>query len=298
MAENDFLVTVIITTYKRPKFLNRAIDSVLNQTYKNIELIVIDDNNRNSLYRTQTEKVMSRYQENSNVKYIKHSYNKNGAAARNTGLKNAHGTYVTYLDDDDYYLPEKVERQVDFLTKHLEYKAVYCGWERDGLEETPLNEGDLSYEILSGKMTLRTNTIMMDKKISIEIGGWDEQFQRNQEAVYLLRYFKNGHKIGSVPEVLVKYDITDRSNASNPQQNEEDFLFFLKNHKEIIENLEQKGTGKKSSIYINRYRGVLNTYLANKDYLNSLKMYLKGVRISPVGFNIHLINHFFKKIIK
>ena len=80
------MVSVIIPTYKRADYLTRAIDSVLNQTYNNIEIIVVDDNNSNSTDRKNTESIMQKYNENSKIKYIKHSKNMNGSAARNTGV--------------------------------------------------------------------------------------------------------------------------------------------------------------------------------------------------------------------
>ena len=98
---NTPLVSVIIPTYKRPDYLDRAIDSVLNQTYNNIEIIVVDDNNPNTEGRERTEKIMRRYENNPHVIYIKHEYNKNGSAARNTGFKASHGVYLAFLDDDD-----------------------------------------------------------------------------------------------------------------------------------------------------------------------------------------------------
>ena len=77
------LVSVIIATYRRPENLNNAINSVLNQTYPNIELIVVDDNDNNSEYRVSTEKIIDKFSENTKLKYIKHKKNSNGAVARN-----------------------------------------------------------------------------------------------------------------------------------------------------------------------------------------------------------------------
>ena len=102
-------VSVIIPTYNRAESLKRAIDSVLNQTYKNVEIIVVDDNNPNTTYREENEKSIKKYYgENEKVKYIKHPENKNGAAARNTGIRNATGKYITFLDDDDYFMNNRI----------------------------------------------------------------------------------------------------------------------------------------------------------------------------------------------
>src|SRR5699024_1562889 len=185
-----------------PSMLERAIVSALNQTLEEIEVLVIDDNHPDTEARYQTEKLMAKYENEQKIRYIKHPKNMNGAAARNTGVKQARGKYITYLDDDDFYHENKVKEQVEYL-EQSNFDAVYCGWYRKGIFETPLVEGDLTYEILSGDMLIRTNTIMMNRDVSLEIGGWDERYTRNQEAVYLIKYFNSGYKIGSVDKVLV-----------------------------------------------------------------------------------------------
>lgn len=236
LYEYEPLVSVIIPTYKRSEMLPRAIDSVLNQTYQNVQVIVVDDNNSGTVYRSRTENLMKQYINNNRVKYIKHSKNSNGSVARNTGIKNSDGEIIAFLDDDDWYYSEKIKKQVAYLLRCPEYHAVYCGWNRDGKNVMLREEGNLSYNILSGDYIIYTNAIMMWKKDAIECGGWDETFQRHQEAAFLLRYFRNGGKIGSVPEVLVEFDISDRSNAaSNPYKNEEQTLHYLNSYKDIIE---------------------------------------------------------------
>ena len=85
------LVSVIIPTYKRPNMLGRAIDSVLGQSYTNIEVVVVDDNSDGDKYRLETIQYMERYANDYRVKYIKHKTNQNGSAARNTGIQNSVG---------------------------------------------------------------------------------------------------------------------------------------------------------------------------------------------------------------
>ena len=87
------LVSIIIPTYKRSKYIERTIEAVLKQSYNNIEIIVVDDNNPETYHREETEKVMQKYRKHKNIKYIKHEKNMNGCAARNTGLKAAEGKY-------------------------------------------------------------------------------------------------------------------------------------------------------------------------------------------------------------
>ena len=186
-TDNKPLISVIIPTYKRAQFLSRAVDSVLNQTYSNVEVIVVDDNIPNSEFREQTEKVMEPYLKHSSIQYIRHPKNRNGAAARNTGITVSKGMYICFLDDDDWYLPDKLKVQLRYLQEHPQFDAVYCGCERDGKVFRPYKEGDLSFEILSGVDIIYTNTILIKRESAIACGGWDERFCRNQEAVFLLR---------------------------------------------------------------------------------------------------------------
>lgn len=117
-------VSVVIPTYKRPKYLKRALDSVLRQTYKNIEIIVVDDNNSDDEYRIETEKFMKKFND-SRIKYIKHERNKNGSAARNTGIKNSSGKYITFLDDDDEFADQRIEKLVQCM-ENLDESWVAC----------------------------------------------------------------------------------------------------------------------------------------------------------------------------
>ena len=103
------LVSVIIPTYKRPTMLGRAIDSVLNQSYTNTEVVVVDDNSNGDMFRMETIQYMEKYINDYRVKYIKHERNQNGSAARNTGIQNSVGEYIAFLDDDDYFLKNRIK---------------------------------------------------------------------------------------------------------------------------------------------------------------------------------------------
>lgn len=298
MIKIEPLVSVIITTYKRNDMIGRAIDSVLKQTYKNIEIIVVDDNDPNTEHRKLTEEKMSQYTNNVNFKYIKHEKNKNGAAARNTGIKESSGEIVCFLDDDDWFVQDKVEKQVKYLLNNSKFNGVYCGWDRAGKVVLPKKEGDLSYELLSGTNLIYTNTIMMWKKCAINCKGWDERFKRNQEAAFLLRFFSNGYKIGVVSECLVGFDISDRSNVLDPKKNEEQFVFYLNQHKNLIDKLENESKGIKKSIYSYRYRGILLYYLKERDVLGAIKVYLKMLIRMPITFNKDIVKYIYSRIRK
>ena len=90
-------ISLITVTYNSAETLTDTIISVLAQTYKNIEIFVVDDNNPETEARIETEKIMNEYVNGKNVTYLKHNFNKNGSAARNTGWKHSSGKYITCL---------------------------------------------------------------------------------------------------------------------------------------------------------------------------------------------------------
>ena len=295
--DKEKLVSVIIPTYKRADMLCRAIDSVLNQTYKEVQIVVVDDNNPDTEFRYLTQKLMERYSENSKVKYICHESNKNGAVARNTGIENSDGEMLCFLDDDDYFMPSKIEEQVRYLERHPQYHAVYCGFTRDGKTELPKLEGNLCYEYLSGDVSLWTDTIMIRKEDAIACGGWDTSLKRHQEAGFLLRYMDCGGKIGVVSKNLVFLDVSDRSNEpENPQINEKYTLFYLQSYEYIIEKISLEDKKNRKKIYLHRYRGILLHYLKARDIKGACSFYVRKCLNYPFSFNISMVGYVFTKL--
>lgn len=291
------MVSVIIPTYKRSDMLPRAIASVLNQTYQTIQVVVVDDNNPDTEYRKNTEQLMEQYSADTRVKYIKHRKNMNGSVARNTGINNSDGEIVAFLDDDDFYYPEKIDKQVAYLLNHPEFHSVYCGWSRDSEVVIPHDEGNLSYNILSGDHIIYTNVILMWKADAVACGGWDETFMRHQEAAFLLRYFRNGGKIGVVPEVLVEFDVSDRSNAAgNPRKNEQQTMHYLNSYKDVIDQcgIEKKGSDKR--IWSHRYRGIILAYLKSKDIPGALSFFFRYCAKMPVRFTAAFVDYAMKRV--
>ena len=121
------LVSIIIPSYKGSDKVEKAVKSVLSQTYKDVEVIVVDDNGLGTVEQEKTAKALAQFVKNSNFHYITHETNKNGSAARNTGAKNSNGEYLGFLDDDDEYLPCFVQMHID-AHKELgdDYALTYC----------------------------------------------------------------------------------------------------------------------------------------------------------------------------
>lgn len=187
------LVSVIIPSYGGGEFLCRAVDSVLSQTYANIEVIVVDDNGLGTENQKKTEKAMRKYADSCNVRYICHERNKNGSAARNTGAKHAEGIYLALLDDDDEYYPNNIEEHVKALSAlPEEYALTYCGHttflhNKKIAEKYVKKSGSLLFEVLMHTVTIGSSSLCIRKSMWEKLGGFDESFQRHQDWEFTAR---------------------------------------------------------------------------------------------------------------
>ena len=118
------MISVVIPNYNRDKDLLRAINSVFSQTYKNIEIIVVDDDSKIDIKEYIYQNVSK---ENKNfIKIIKNPMNLGAAASRNKGVTEAQGKYVAFIDSDDYWESTKLEKQIDKFKENQELDLVYC----------------------------------------------------------------------------------------------------------------------------------------------------------------------------
>ena len=210
--KEDFLVSIIVPTYKATTRLADAIDSLVGQTYNNIEIIIVDDNDPNSCYREFTKTLVNKYLYDDRVKYFEHPCNKNGAAARNTGIACSKGSFITFLDDDDVFYDERIERCLASLTEHPEYDIVYTDcdiYQQDVLKErrSAKFSGNIWRELLLDEGVLGTGSnIFLRRDCIRDEKGFDEDFLRYQDVEFVLRLLNN-HKILALNEVLVRKNV-------------------------------------------------------------------------------------------
>lgn len=159
-------VSIIIPTYNRAHLIGRAIQSVLNQTYQDFELIIVDDGSRDD-----TEKFV-KCLEDERIVYIRHEENKGPSAARNTGIKESKGEYIAFQDSDDEWFSEKLEKQIEvFHNSPPEVGVVYSGFfriENDRKIYIPrgffiLKEGKIHKELLKGNF-IGTPAVLIKKQ--------------------------------------------------------------------------------------------------------------------------------------
>ena len=122
---NQPIVSVVVATYRRDSSLTRALNSLTEQTYTNLEIVLVDDNAQPEWNRTVNEIAAVLREKNPNILFqlIINEVNQGSAQTRNIGIRAAKGKYITFLDDDDIYLPQKIQKQ---LTAMQECDADYC----------------------------------------------------------------------------------------------------------------------------------------------------------------------------
>ena len=177
------MISVVIPTHNRVDLLPRAIRSVQNQTYKDIEIIVVSDGSTDG-----TDNLMEELsKKDPRIKYISYHPGHNGNYARNQGIMAAHGEYVAFLDDDDEWLPSKLEEQLKIMESDPEIGLVYTGthsvYVDDGIEydSYPIYQGDMSKQILYSNYIGSTTTVMLRRQIFEKSGLFDEELPAIQD---------------------------------------------------------------------------------------------------------------------
>lgn len=255
------LVSVVIPTFKRSDVLSRSIDSVLAQTYSNYEIIVVDDNNPDSDERKNTENVMRVYADQHKIKYIKHSKNRNGSAARNTGIKASSGKYIMFLDDDDEFCPVKIYSQVEKMESlDSSYGACYTKYVDVSNEGKIVStcaenrEGMLYVEELKRNLFIHAGSnIMVRKSVVDELNGFDESFNRNQDVEFMVRLLLK-YKLAYVDELGLKVHVHKPVNTT---RFEDATKLFLDKFSAIIKSLqvdEQNQIYRMINLQLFRYR--------------------------------------------
>jgi len=204
--EEKLLVSCVIPTYKRSDTLKRAVDSVLRQTYQKIEILVVDDNEQGSEDSQQVAELVASF-DNKKVKIVLQKKHINGAEARNAGIRASSGEFIAFLDDDDEWLPEKLEKQMAILDADSTIDGVSCLYNElsDGkvFHSCPPYSGDgLHKKVFQREVAVFTSTILLRKKALLEAGLFDNTLRRHQDLQLLLDFTKD-HKMNVLNEYLV-----------------------------------------------------------------------------------------------
>jgi len=199
-------ISVIVPTHNRPERVRKAVQSVLAQTFQDLEVIVVDDGMERRADAALQEIHDAR------VMYLQHDKNKGAAAARNTGIRAARAPYIAFLDDDDEWFPEKLEKQYAvFRQREGRIDFVFCAVEiyyEDTAQRTQqrfskTGEYNFYETLLAHRLRILTSSLLIKKETLNRVGGFDEAFPSNQEWDLMLRVTRD-HIGYCMPEVLVR----------------------------------------------------------------------------------------------
>lgn len=223
----DKLVSIIMPTYNCAKFIGKTIESVIAQTYENWELIIVDDCSKDN-----TEEVVSKYKDN-RIKYHRLENNSGAAVARTEAMKKARGSYMSFLDSDDLWKKDKLEKQLEFMNKN-NYNFTCTEYEQIDEEGNKLNK------VIKVKKRADYNRILLDCPVgnstvmyNVEKLGKFEVpniRKRNDDALWL-QILKEEKYIYGMPDILMEYRIRSNSISSNK-------LSLVKYHWQLYREIE------------------------------------------------------------
>jgi glycosyltransferase involved in cell wall biosynthesis len=218
------MVSVILPTFNRPQFLEKALESILNQTYKNFEIIVINDGG------SDVENVVAKLNTRGNIVYVRLAKNIERSAARNAGIKIARGKYIAYLDDDDLFYPDHLETLVTTLQSGphaVAYTDAYRAVQQmaDGTYRTVQRQLLYSYDFTPDAILVENqfpNLCCMHRKSCFdEVGLFDESLQTHEDWDLWIRLSRK-YSFVHIKKATAEYSYRDdRTNTST--QRLEDF---------------------------------------------------------------------------
>lgn len=215
------LVSVVITTYNRPELLAEAVESVRDQTYGNLEIVVVDD-----CSETPAAEVLGDLPD---VEVVRHEENRGANAARNTGIRESSGEFVGFLDDDDRWLPEKIERQLEPFEDDA-VGLVYTGGKSVDDEGNvvsvyrPRMRGDVTTQLFTGGYIGSFSKVLVRRSAIEEAGTLDERFPSWQDREWYVRlsevcefdYVDEPLVVHQSPDVQISADFERKRDVTYP----------------------------------------------------------------------------------
>ncbi len=276
--EQTKLVSVIVPLYNAEKYIEETMESILNQTYKNIEIVIVDDGSKDQS-SSIVKNLKKKYPEQ--IQYILQE-NQGVSVARNTGIENANGEYISFLDSDDLWHSTKIKKQIESMHKN-NMNACYCGYmnfyEETGEKvenTTNFVKGDMTKAFLTHQVFAQTSTwifkksIVMDHNIRFTPGcSWGEDL----EFLFKLMSVTN---VCYVDEYLTYYRILSGGNLSS---NYKDYELKTTKELEVFNRMKDWIHHKSKDFIINdstELIEILETYLFPYTVINNACIYIKG----------------------
>ncbi len=281
-------ITAIIPVYNGEKYISSTIESVLGQTYKNIEIIVVDDGSRDNSFEKITpylSKIKYIFQENAGV-----------CNARNKGILNSEGELIAFLDQDDIWLSEKVEKQVDYLLRnnragfvHTDIKYINAYGETikpSGYWKNWKINGDVkNVKEIFMHYTMLPSTMMMKRQLFDEVGLWDQAFPYCQGYNLCIRIALK-YPLGFINEPLVLYRLHDSNNSKNVIKFDLDVIkvieLFLQKYPHAHKIIGRKVVNSRC---FELYSEMANSYFWVNNYIEARKYFWKAFKKHPTSID-------------
>ncbi len=278
MKSKNPKVSVIIPTYNREYLLSYAIYSVLNQTFQDFELIVIDDGSVD-----KTKKVVEEFQKKDNRISYFYQKNKGSSSARNLGIKKSKGEYIAFLDSDDRWLPEKLEKQLTLFEKAKENIGIVSCSAIDYSNERELKEHSFDKlkkeeyfpKILDKCFIHSPSSVVIKKKVIKDVGYFDEKLETCQDWEMWIRILEK-YELDFVFSPLFKYYVHsfNISKKRTKKRDLEILKYVLNKHKEKYD--------RNPLIKSKALRKIANCYISVGDRLEAIKYFIRSIKCNPL----------------
>ncbi|MBS8266569.1 glycosyltransferase family 2 protein [Mesobacillus boroniphilus] len=290
MENRQLKISIIIPTFNREKLVMEAIESLRKQTYENIEIIVIDDcSTDNTQLLIENERLID-----PRIVYIRHEQNKGAPTARNTGIESATGEYIAFLDSDDRWLAEKLERQMAVLKENKNAGLVYTGYKnvlgtQIRSEVRPHARGNMLAEVLKKNCLGTTSTVLVKKEILLAAGGFDPELPSCQDWDLYVKLAQMT-EFDVVPEPMVLYNEHDGDRITNNVNSViKGHLVFYQKYHSLIKGLNNRDF---HTLHVNMAKVMVRTGIMgqNRKTIKKGRDFLKhAMKAYPYSLKVYLI---------
>ena len=273
-------VSIIIPTYNSAKYIPDAINSILNQTFKDYEIIIVDDGSTDN-----TREILNKY--NSKIRYI-YQENKGPSAARNIGIKNAKGKYIAFLDADDIWLPDKLQRQMKLFANESSVSFVYTssyimnenGFILRKMQCYNRSRRKILNELYLSKSIGNTSSTIIKKECFDKVGLFDETLTVAEDWDMWLRICQR-FRFKCIDEPLVMTREYEGSQSFFGVRNLENELDFIK--KVFSEKYLKTKFFLKRKAYSYCYRRAAIAYHENGEHIKAKQCFFRAVYLYPLN---------------
>jgi teichuronic acid biosynthesis glycosyltransferase TuaG len=270
MIDSSPIVSIIIPTYNQDKYIRFCIDSCLSQTYRNLDIIVVDDGSTD-----ETPKILANYGEKIRVITQK---NQGAAKALNNGIRESSGIFIGWLSSDDAFLPDKISLQLKHLLEDNSIDLIYSDWfsiDSDGkiLKEikSPYFKNDFLKHLLFGNF-INGSSVLMKKIVWEEVGGFNTSLIADVDGFMWYKLLLAGKKFGHVPQTLIYYRTHNQNQSSNkPLMRHFSDLVILETLRNASDSLFNSGRGNE---------GLYDFYRSLRKHLNTCFFWKSSLHVS------------------